>query len=111
MKINTTPVEAYRQSGNQTLRKSPGAQPELDLNKAADKDKITIPGSGDNNVGSVHVAKSPSILSSVLSSDEKQMLTKHFARYGDAPESTRVYGTDARTHASGMTGMKVDLTG
>ena len=111
MRIDTSPVEAYRQAGNQSLKKNPDTQPEFDLNKAVQTDKITLPGSNHSNTEAIRLSKSPSLLSSVLSSEEKTMLTRYFSRYGDSPESTRIYGTDARTGASGLTGLKVDLTG
>lgn len=108
MRINATPVEAYRQSGQQ-LKKN--HQAEFDLNKAAQQDTITLPGSKDSNSISVKAAKSPSILASVLSSEEKTALVENFARYGDSPESTRTYGTNAKMGRSTLTGLKVDLTG
>ncbi len=109
MRINTAPVEAYRQAGHQTLKKN--NQADFDLNKAAQGETITLPGSNESESAAIRAAKSPSILSGVLSSEEKSMLVKHFSMYGDSPESTKIYSTDARTGASGLTGLKVDLTG
>lgn len=108
MRINATPVEAYRQTG-QSLKKN--RQAEFDLNKAAQQETVTLPGMKDNDSVSVKAVKSPSILASVLSSEEKTALVEHFARYGDSPESTRIYGTNARIGDSTLTGLKVDLTG
>ncbi|MEZ5359452.1 MAG: hypothetical protein R3F48_11575 [Candidatus Zixiibacteriota bacterium] len=106
MRINATPVEAYRQSGQQLKNR----QAEFDLNKAAQQGTITLPGMKDDNSVSVKAAKSPSILAGVLSSEEKTALIEHFARYGDSPESTRIYGTNAKVGESTLTGLKVDLT-
>jgi len=110
--IKAVPVEAYRQANNYSAAKSEtGKKEELDPKKASRSDKITLPGVNDAQVGSIKLEKPPSLLSGVLSSEERDLLVKYFARFGDTPESSQIYGTDARTSKTPATGFKVDLKG
>lgn len=112
MKINTIPVEAYRQAGNQAAKKNQAeSQEKFDLNKAQDAEKIVLAGQTNGESGAIRVESSSSVLNNVLTVDEKEALVNSFARFGDSEESTQIYGRSAQTHGSGITGLKVDLTG
>lgn len=109
MKIHAVPIEAYRQIAGTPVQKDQAAQPEQSRARRPDRpEKVIITGGLDRAVPSVHAAVSPPLLEGVLSADEKDMLLRHFARFGDAGEQSRIYGTGARTEAAG-TGLKVDL--
>lgn len=107
MRINTVPVEAYRQASKQSSTKNEAAAKD-DLSQAQ---KITLPGMNDADAGSIKAPQAPSLLSGVLSSEETTMLVKHFARLGDSQESSQMYGTDARVRAGAQTGIKLDVKG
>lgn len=108
MKINTVPVEAYRQAGNQTIKKNDAAKEQSDPGRIQN---ITLPGINDAEAGSIKAPASPSLLSSVLTPDEKTMLVGHFARFGDSHESSQIYSTDARVRAGAIIGIKLDVKG
>lgn len=112
MKINATPVDAYRKNGAQIpVQKQQELNLGADTKQVSDLKKITLPDRSLNRPAAVKLDRGPSILSSILSSDERDLLVKHFARFGDAPDSTQIYGTDARERDSIETGIKVDLKG
>jgi len=112
MKINTVPVEAYRQAGNTTVRRPHTEQGEpTAAGKSNRPDTITLPGANSAEAQSLKLNLSPSALSSVLSSEEKNMLVKHFARFGDGGQEAPTYGTDAKPSESQLTGLAVDLRG
>ncbi len=107
MKINPVGVEAYRKAN---AANSHDRQNAVDASRAKSETSITLPGAGVD-VGSIRVPSAQSILASALSSDEKVLLTKFFARFGDKPEDPPVYGTRAQTKSQTRTGLKVDLKG
>ncbi|MEE9441148.1 MAG: hypothetical protein V3V99_00565 [candidate division Zixibacteria bacterium] len=112
MKINTVPVEAYRQAGSQSAKKDQaGSQEKFDLKKAQEAEKIVLTGQKSGETGAIRVESSPSVLSNILTADENAALVKSFARFGDSAESNQIYGRNACTHGSSITGLKVDLTG
>jgi hypothetical protein len=112
VKINTIPVEAYRQAGSQSAKKNQaGSQEKFDLNKAQQAEKIVLTGQKTGESGAIRLESSPSVLSNILTVDENKALINSFARFGDSEESTQIYGRNASTHGSGITGLKVDLTG
>lgn len=107
MRINTVPVEAYRQASNQSSKKNEAAAQD-NLSTAQ---KITLPGINSTDAGSVKAPQAPSLLSGVLSSEETTMLVKHFARFGDSRESSPIYGTDARAQSGIQIGVRLDVKG
>jgi hypothetical protein len=108
MKINSVPIEVYRQIGNQTPRKAEtGPGPGLDTKPTGRADAVTVPG----RPAAAVAPASPSLLSGVLSGEEKEMLTAFFARFGDAPDQARTYGVDARTAHPPLTGLRLDVKG
>ncbi len=112
MKINSTPVDAYRiNSGQIPAQKQPEPSSNAGSNQVAGLKKISLPGRANNRPAAVKLDRGPSLLGNILSSDERDLLVKHFARFGDAPDSTNLYGTDARERDSIETGMRVDLKG
>jgi hypothetical protein len=111
LRINTTPVEAYRQAGNQEATKNQAAKEQSDLAHTPATKQITLPGTNDARSGGIKAPASPSLLQEVLSAEEKIELVKHFARLGDSVESSQIYHTDARTKGNVLTGMKLDVRG
>jgi hypothetical protein len=111
VRINTVPVEAYRQAGSQNLKKNDSAAEQPDAKRASSLEKIILPGVNGAEAASLKVPASPSMLDGVLSSEEKTLLVRHFARFGDSLESTQIYGTNARVRAGALTGMKLDVKG
>lgn len=112
MKINNAPVDAYRQNAGQIpVRKQEELKSNTDSGQVSGLKKITLPEGSVARPAAVKIDRGPSILSSILSSDERNLLVKHFARFGDAPDSTNLYGTDARERDSIETGIRLDLKG
>jgi hypothetical protein len=111
VRINTVPVEAYQQAGSQTLRKNESAAEQTDAKRPSSLEKIILPGVNGAEAESLKIPSSPSMLDGVLSSEEKTLLVRHFARFGDSLESTQIYGTNARVRAGALTGMKLDVKG
>jgi hypothetical protein len=110
--IKAVPVEAYRQANDYSATKSEaGKKEKLDPKKTSQSDRITLPGVNDAQVASIKLEKPQSLLSGILSSEERDLLVKYFARFGDAPESSQIYGTDAWATSASETGLKVDLKG
>jgi hypothetical protein len=111
VRINTVPVEAYRQANEQTGVKQQATREKTDHGRAVKTEKIILPGFNDAEAGSVKVSASPSLLREVLSNDEKTALIRHFARFGDSAESSQIYNPSARVENGAMTGLKLDVTG
>ena len=107
MKINPVGVEAYRKAG---AANSHERQAAIDASQVQAQANIILPGTG-TDIGSVRAQMSPSILGNALSLDEKELLTKFFARFGDKPAEPPVYGTRAQAKSQTITGLKVDLKG
>lgn len=111
MRINTVPVEAYRQVTNQGAENQKASQEKFDLEKTLAGDRITLPGMTEAEVAGIRAQKSPSLLQGVLTPEEKSTLVKYFARLGDAEESTHLYDPGARAQRSAVTGAKLDVRG
>jgi hypothetical protein len=111
VRINTVPVEAYRQASSQNLKKNEPAAEQADAKRSASLEKIILPGVNGAEAESLKIPSSPSMLEGVLSSEEKALLVRHFARFGDSQESSQIYGTNARVRAGALTGMKLDVKG
>jgi hypothetical protein len=112
VKVNTVPIEAYRQAGGQVSPHNRAASKEqFPLGTTPRPDRITLPQNPDAVAGSVKASVSPSLLSEVLTYDEKATLVKYFARFGDSPASAPVYGADSEAKASVMLGARVDVKG
>ena len=112
MNISATPVEAYRQTNDQLVKKETGIKNDnIESQKAERSEKVAIPGRKNADTLALKLEKSPSLLSQVLSSDEKDLLVKYFARFGDEAPDSQVYNTDARTKAAPLTGIRVDVRG
>jgi len=111
VRINTIPVEAYRRTNETVAGKKQAADEKPDIGKAPKTQKIILPGVNTAEAGSIKVPSSPSLLNGVLTVEEKTLLMRHFARFGDSPESTQIYGTNARVDAGTLTGIKLDVKG
>lgn len=112
MKIATVPLEAYRQSGDISRKSTTAGDKSADAaDKAAQIKTITFPGRASGEAESLKVRQSPSFFESVLTTDEKNELVKHFARFGDAAMSSQIYDPGARVGPSVQTGLNVDFKG
>ena len=101
MKINPVGVEAYRKAG---AANSHERQAAIDASQVQTQANIILPGTG-TDIGSVRAQMSPSILGNALSLDEKEQLTKYFARFGDKPAEPPVYGLQAWRDAFSESGI------
>lgn len=112
MRINTVPVEAYRQTNNLATRKSEaGDKGSIDTRNASDTKTVILPGNNQVEVGTLKAQRSPSLLQGILSAEEKDMLSTYFARFGDSADSSGIYAPNAQEGESAITGSKVDLKG
>jgi hypothetical protein len=111
VKINTVPVEAYRQTEDLAGRKNQSVKDRAESSKAQTSQKITLPAINDVEVDGIKASMSPSLIGGVLTPDEKAMLIKYFARFGDTPETSQIYSTDARIRGGVQTGMTLDIKG
>jgi len=112
VRINTVPVEAYRQANNLSAKKSEvGNKDSVDTQNASEVKTVTLPGNNQVEVSSLKIQRSPSLLQGVLSAEEKDMLSKYFARFGDSADSSGIYDPSAQESEVAITGSKVDLKG
>ena len=112
MRINTVPVEAYRQTNNLATRKNEaGDKSSVNTRNASDLKTVTLPGNNQVEVSTLKAQRSPSLLQGVLSAEEKDMLSMYFARFGDSAGSSGIYDPNAQPGALAITGSKVDLKG
>ena len=112
MNISATPVEAYRQNSDQLVKKESGVKKDnVNASRSQQAEKVTIPGKTTADKLSLKLEKSPSMLSQVLSSEEKDLLAKHFARFGDEVPNSQIYSTNARTKTTPQAGVRVDVKG
>ena len=111
MNINPLGVEAYRQAGDVTVKKGDSRKAASEAARSSTNGQVTLPGHSSADIGAVQAQASPSVLTNILSTEEKDLLIKNFARFGDKPAEASIYGTAAKTTASVVTGAKVDITG
>ena len=112
MKIATAPIEIYRQASAIASKKADDAAQNLPGSRgAAASRSLTLPSANPPEVAQVTVPKGPSLLNGALSSDEKQLLVKYFARFGDTVEAPPTYSPVARPAVAYLTGQKVDVRG
>ena len=110
MRIHTVPVEAYRQAGAVTPKKAETESTgSAQLEKKAQPTKIILPGGSQTEAGSIRADRSPSLLADVLSPDEKDLLVKYFARFGDSGATSPVYNSDSRQGKAPLTGLRLDV--
>ena len=110
MKVNPLGVEAYRQAGAMT-RKGDGHQAVSDSAQPVKHIQVTRPGGAGPEINAVQSKTSPSLLTGILSSEEKDLLVKHFARFGDKAADGPIYSTSVKTNMPVITGLKVDVKG
>jgi hypothetical protein len=109
VKIHAVPIEAYRQTAGVASKKNQAlTQEQAESQRADRRDVVTIPVGRESESLAVKAPVSPSLLEGVLSSEEKDALIKHFARFGDSRQS-QIYGAGAHAHAAVGTGAKVDV--
>jgi len=109
VKINTVPVEAYRQIGKTEAGKNRSPQEKFDLNRSGSSEKITLPGTNDARAEGVRAKEAPSLLEGVLSPDEKDALVKHFARFGDNGNESPIYERGRQPGRQVGTGIRLDV--
>lgn len=108
MKITALPIDVYRQAGAFPAGKKDGAV----TTDAAGTQKagvITLPGNKDAKAAAVAAQRGPSPFAGVLSAEEKNLLVKYFARFGDDAPSAPVYGVEARNNPATFTGINLDV--
>ncbi len=109
MKINAVPIEAYRQAAGVPLKRNEApTQEQTVAHRPERSEKVTISSSREAAAPSVQAPVAPSLLEGVLSPEEKTELLRHFARFGDARQESRIYGTGSRMDSGGA-GIRVDL--
>jgi hypothetical protein len=111
VKVNPLGVEAYRQSGAMSKRGDSPNKAVSDSAQSPHNIQITRPGGMTSAVNAVQTKASPSLLAGILSSEEKDLLVKHFARFGDKAAEGPTYSASTRINAPVVTGLKVDVKG
>lgn len=110
MKINTVPIEVYRQTAGVASKQGQAPPREKDgLQRTDRKELVSIPVGRESESLAVKAPVSPSLMEGVLSPDEKDALIKHFARFGDVKQQSQIYGAGAQTRAAVGTGYQVDV--
>lgn len=110
MKINSVPIEVYRQTAGVAPKQNQAPTRQQDgLQRADRKDVVSIPVGRESESLAVKAPVSPSLMEGVLSPEEKNELMKHFARFGDAQRQPPIYGSTAQTRAAVGTGYQVDV--
>jgi len=110
VKIHSVPIEAYRQAAEISSRPSPGASQER-----PGVDRAGIPPASaraaDMARDAVGMVAPPTsqIIGNVLSVEEKELLVKYFARFGDQQASTPIYGRDVQAKPTPIIGQKLDV--
>ena len=110
MKINSVPIEAYRQSAEITSRPNPTASHERPAVDGAGKPPAPAR-IADGAREAVGTAAPPTsqIIGNVLSTEERELLVKYFARFGDQQASTPIYGRDVQAKPTPIIGQKLDV--
>ncbi len=110
MKINSVPIEVYRQTAGVASKQNQAPAREQDgLQRADRKDVVSIPVGRESESLAVKAPVSPSLMEGVLSPEEKNELMKHFARFGDTQQPSPIYGAGAQARAAVGTGYQVDV--
>lgn len=112
MKINAAPIEIYRQASALTSGKTTGPD-QRDIGSAGQTrtEVITLPGTNTASPPAVTVTRGPSPFAGVLSAEEKTLLVKYFARFGDSAEAAPGYTLEAKPHQPVNTGRTLDIRG
>ncbi|MDD4053125.1 MAG: hypothetical protein PHR28_14665 [candidate division Zixibacteria bacterium] len=108
MKITALPIDVYRQAGAFPTAKNDAAVT-ADAAKAQKTGVITLPGNKETKAGAVAAQRGPSPFAGVLSTEEKTLLVKYFARFGDDAPTAPAYGVEARTNPVTFTGINLDV--
>ena len=111
MKIATVQIHIYRQASTIASKRADDAAQNLPGTRSAASRSVTLPSANPAEAASVTVPKGPSLLSGALSSEEKELLVRYFARFGDTVEAAPTYSPVARPAVAYLTGQKVDVRG
>jgi len=110
VRINTVPIEAYRQTGSPASQKTGAETTEkFPLKRNQDASTVILPGSNGVGTQAVQAQKSPSLLAGVLSSDERSLLVQYFGRFGDS-QAGPIYRNDPGARETVITGQNLDVT-
>lgn len=110
MKINTIPVEAYRQAGQNITQKDEAAgKKAAGLQDAENSASVTIAGQQWQDTYALKLDCSANVLQEALSGEERDALMQHFARYGDRVEDDGLYGTGVQARQAVQVGQKLDV--
>ena len=108
MKITALPIDVYRQAGAFPAGKNDAAVTP-DAAGAQKTGVIRLPGNQETKAGAIAVQRGPSPFAGVLSDEEKNLLVKYFARFGDDAPSAPAYGVEARNNPVTFTGINLDV--
>jgi hypothetical protein len=108
MKITALPIDVYRQAGAFPAGRN-DAVVTPDAGGAQKAGAITLPGNTETKAGAVAAQRGSSPFAGVLSGEEKNLLVKYFARFGDDAPSAPAYGADSRSSQVTFTGINLDV--
>jgi hypothetical protein len=110
VKIHSVPIEAYRQTAEISSRPSPAASQERPgVDRAGKPPTSARPADGARDAGGMTAPATSQIIGNVLSVEERGMLVKYFARFGDQQASTPIYGRDVQAQQTPVIGQKLDV--
>ncbi len=108
MKITALPIDVYRQAGAFPAGKKDSAVAP-DAAGAQKAGLITVPGSKEATAAAVAAQRGPSPFAGVLSTEEKNLLIKYFARFGDDAPTSAAYTVESRGNPVTFTGINLDV--
>lgn len=106
MKINALPIDLYRQAGTVSAngRDSAGASTATGNNGV-----VRLPAGSVSAAEAVSVTRGPSPFAGVLSTEERNLLVRYFARFGDDVPAAPAYGRESRGSQESFTGANLDV--
>jgi hypothetical protein len=108
MKITALPIDVYRQAGafSADTRDAAAASTTAGARKNG---SVTLPVHAATAAETVAAGRGPSPFAGVLSTEEKNLLMKYFARFGDAAPAAPAYGVESRGNQAAFTGANLDV--
>lgn len=108
MKINTLPIDLYRQVGASGANRRDAAGTST-ATAAGKNGVVRLPAGSVSAAEAVSVTRGPSPFAGVLSIEEKNLLVKYFARFGDDMPAAPAYGRESRGSQETFTGANLDV--
>lgn len=108
MKINALPIDLYRQAGTVSAsgRDSAGIST---ATATGNNGVVRLPAGSVSAAEAVSVTRGPSPFAGVLSTEEKTLLVKYFACFGDDVPVAPAYGRESRGSRETFTGANLDV--